>query len=318
MILRIVPSRSVGVCHARPMTGGRIPGMDYVRIAVGEADYLVAVAGSGPPLLLLHGFPQTHYCWRRIAPTLTARHTVVVCDLKGYGGSPSEPGGPQGEGYSKREMAAELVALMAELGFGRFAVVGHDRGARVAYRMALDHPEVVERLGVLNIVPTVDQFERMASEASLEYWPWFFMAQPPPFAERLVAAEAEFFVRDILDTWVAAPGAIPADAQDGYVRAFTPEAIRGVCAEFRAAFHIDRPADADDRAAGRRIACPVLVHWGAEEGAMSDGPLVVWRRWAGTVEGGPVPSGHFLPEEAPEAVAASLLGFLAGGAGGAR
>jgi haloacetate dehalogenase len=300
--------------HESTAAAGPIEDADYRCVPVGGAQYLVALVGSGDPVLLLHGFPQTHYCWHRVAPALTVRHTVVVCDLKGYYGSPSAPGGAEGEGYSKREMAAELVALMAELGFGRFAVVGHDRGARVAYRMALDHPEVVERLGVLNIVPTVDQFERMASEASLEYWPWFFMAQPPPFAERIVAGEAEFFVRDILETWVAAPGAIPADAQDRYVRAFTPEAIRGVCAEFRAAFHIERVTDAEDRAAGRRIQCPVLVHWGAEEGAMSDVPVRVWQRWADAVEGGPVPSGHFLPEEAPEAVAASLLDFLAGGA----
>ena len=290
-----------------------LPGFAYTTHEVGPTTYRAGTAGSGPAVLLLHGFPQTHYCWHRVAPGLTARHTVVVCDLKGCHGSPSAPGGPEGQGYSKREMAAELVQLMGDLGLGRFAVVGHDRGARVAYRMALDHPAVVERLAVLNIVPTVDQFDRMASEASLEYWPWFFMAQPPPFAERLVAAEAEFFVRDILETWVAAPGAIAPDAQDRYVRAFTPEAIRGVCAEFRAAFHIDRVTDAEDRAAGRRIGCPVLVHWGAEEGAMSDGPLLVWRRWADAVEGGPVPSGHFLPEEAPEAVAASLRAFLAGG-----
>jgi haloacetate dehalogenase len=290
-----------------------IPGFAYSTREVGPTLYRPGVAGSGPAVLLLHGFPQTHYCWHRIAPALTAHHTVVVCDLKGYDGSPSAPGGPAGEGYSKREMAAELVALMADLGFERFAVVGHDRGARVAYRMALDHPAVVERLGVLNIVPTVDQFERMASEASLDYWPWFFMAQPPPFAERIVAADAEFFVRDILETWVAEPGTIPADATERYVRAFTPDAIRGVCAEFRAAFHIDRAMDAEDRAAGRRIGCPVLVHWGAEEGSMSDGPLLVWRRWADAVEGGPVPSGHFLPEEAPDAVAASLRDFLAAG-----
>jgi haloacetate dehalogenase len=304
-----------GIPADEPMTPADdpgIPGFAYTTRRVGPTTYRPGVAGAGPAVLLLHGFPQTHYCWYRIAPGLTPRHTVVVCDLKGYGGSASAPGGPEGEGYSKREMAAELVELMAELGFARFAVVGHDRGGRVAYRMALDHPGVVERLAVLNIVPTVDQFERMVSEASLDYWPWFFMAQPPPFAERLVAAEAEFFVRDILESWVAAPGAIEAGATARYVRAFTPEAIRGVCAEFRAAFHIDRTMDAADRAAGRQIGCPVLVLWGAAEDSMSDAPLRVWRRWADTVAGGPVPSGHFLPEEAPDAVGASLQRFLAG------
>ena len=293
------------------MTHDGLPGFRYETVAVGPGTYNPGVAGDGPPVLLLHGFPQTHECWRAVAPKLTERNTVVVCDLKGYAGSPSAPGGALGEGYSKREMAAELVELMARLGFARFAVAGHDRGGRVAYRMALDHPDTVERLAVLNIVPTVDQFERMAADAALEYWPWFFMAQPPPFAERVVAASAEYVVRDILDTWTAAPGVIPPDAVERYVRAFTPAAIAGMCAEFRASFHIDRPMDAADRDGGRRIRCPVLVHWGAEEDAMSDGPLPVWRRWAATVEGGPLRSGHFLPEEAADDVAASLRAFLA-------
>jgi len=289
---------------------GDIPGFEYATVAVGPTTYRAGVAGDGPAVLLLHGFPQTHYCWRGVAPALTARRTMVVCDLKGYAGSPSAPGGPLGEGYTKREMAAELVALMTRLGFERFAVAGHDRGARVGYRMALDHPDAVERLAVLNIVPTADQFERMAGDAALEYWPWFFLAQPPPFAERVIAASAEYVVRDILASWAATPDAIPAAAVERYVRAFTPAAIAAICAEFRASFHVDRAMDGDDRRRRHTIRCPVLVHWGAEEGAMSDGPLVVWRRWARTVEGGPLPSGHFLPEEAAEQVAASLAGFL--------
>src|SRR3954451_157272 len=287
-----------------------IGGFAYRGVAVDGTTYRPGVAGTGPPVLLLHGFPETHYCWHRVAPALAAGRTVMVCDLKGYGATRAAPGGPRGEGYSGRERAAELVALMAELGFARFAVAGHDRGGRVGYRMALDHPDVVERLAVLNIVPTVDQFERMAADAALEYWPWFFMAQPPPFAERVVAASAEYVVRDILDSWVAAPGAIPAEAVERYVQAFTPEAIAGMCAEFRASFHIDRVMDAEDRERGAKIRCPVLVHWGAEEGAMSDGPLPVWRRWADTVEGRPLASGHFLPEEAADEVAASLEAFL--------
>jgi haloacetate dehalogenase len=287
-----------------------IAGFRYASVAVGPTTYHAGVAGDGPAVLLLHGFPQTHYCWRLVAPALTARRTIVVCDLKGCAGSPSAPGGPRGEGYGKREMAAELVALMGRLGFERFAVAGHDRGARVAYRMALDHPDLVERLAVLNIVPTVDQFERMTGEAALEYWPWFFLAQPPPFAERVVAASAEYVVRDILASWAAAPDAIPAEAAERYVRAFTPCAIAAICAEFRASFHLDRVMDEADRRRGRTIRCPVLVHWGAEEGAMSDGPLRVWRRWAAQVEGGPVPSGHFLPEEAADELAASLGAFL--------
>jgi haloacetate dehalogenase len=287
-----------------------IDGFEYTTIAVGPTTYKPGVAGSGPAVLLLHGFPQTHYCWHRVAPALIARNTVVVCDLKGYGESSSSAGGPLGEGYSKREMAAELVELTERLGFGRFAVVGHDRGGRVAYRMALDHPDRVERLGVLNIVPTVDQFERMAEEASLDYYPWYLLAQPPPFAERIVAASAEYFLRHTLSSWAATPDAITPEATDRYLRAFTPETISNMCADYRASFHIDRPMDAEDRRAGRRIGCPVLVHWGVEEGAMSDGPLSLWRRWADAVEGGPLPSGHFIPEEAPEPLTVSLQSFM--------
>jgi haloacetate dehalogenase len=289
-----------------------IEGFEYTTIEVGPTSYGPGVAGHGAPVLLLHGFPQTHYCWHLVAPGLTAGHTVVVCDLKGYGESHSTPGGPLGEGYSNRERAAELVDLMARLGFERFSVVGHDRGGRVAYRMALDHPDSVERLAVLNIVPTVDQFERMAGLASLDYYPWSFLAQPPPFAERLVGASAEYFLRHTLSSFAGAPDAISSAAAERYLRAFTPEVISSICADYRAAFHTDRPMDAEDRRRGRKVRCPVLVHWGADEGSLSDGPLRVWRRWAEAVEGRPLPSGHFVPEEAPEELVASLHSFLGG------
>jgi haloacetate dehalogenase len=287
-----------------------IPGFEYATVEVGPTSYRPGVAGEGPAILLLHGFPQTHYCWHRVAPGLAAERTVVVCDLKGYGESRSAPGGALGEGYSKREMAAELVELMAQLGLERFAVVGHDRGGRVAYRMALDHPDTVERLGVLNIVPTVDQFDAMTGETALEYWPFIVLAQPRPFAERLLSASAEYVVRHVLDSWSATPNAISPEAGDRYLRAFTPETISGICAEYRAAFHIDRPMDADGRERGRKITCPVLVHWGAEEDPSPEGPLPVWRRWAEDVRGGPLRGGHFVPEEAPEELLASLRAFL--------
>jgi haloacetate dehalogenase len=290
-----------------------IDGFAYRVVHVGETSYRPGTGGEGPAVLLLHGFPQTHHCWHLVAPALAEGKTVVVCDLKGYGESLSAPGGELGEGYSNRDRAAELVEVMKRLGFERFSVVGHDRGGRVAYRMALDHPDVVDRLGVLNIVPTIDQFERMAEGAAVEYWPWFFLAQPPPFAERVLAASAEFVVRDILRTWTASPDAISPEATELYVRAFNPETIPGMCADYRASFHIDRQMDAEDREASRRIECPVLVHWGAAEDAMSDGPMEVWRRWADDVRGGPVRSGHFIPEEAPEETIASLRSFLAEG-----
>jgi haloacetate dehalogenase len=286
-------------------------GFEYTDVRVGPTRYRPGVAGEGPAVLLLHGFPETHYCWHRVAPALAADHSVVACDLKGYGESLSEPGGPLGEGYSNRERAAELVELMSGLGFERFSVVGHDRGGRVAYRMALDHPEVVQRLGVLNIVPTVDQFERMAQGAAVEYWPWFFLAQPPPFAERVISASAEYVLRSILESWPADADAISAEAAERYLRGFNAVTIPGICADYRASFHIDRQMDAEDRDAGRGIGCPVLVHWGSEEGSLSDS-LEVWQRWAESVEGGPLPSGHFIPEEAPSELTASLRDFLGG------
>jgi haloacetate dehalogenase len=286
-----------------------IDGFEYTTVEVGPTRYAPGVAGQGSAVLLLHGFPQTHHCWRLVAPRLIEDHTVVVCDLKGYGESSSEPGGELGQGYDNRTRAAELVELMSKLGFERFSVVGHDRGGRVAYRMALDHPDVVDRLGVLNIVPTVDQFDRMGEGAALEYWPWFFLAQPPPFAERVIAASAEYVVRDILGSWTASPGAISPEATEVYARAFNSETIPGICADYRASFHIDRQMDAADREAGTKIRCPVLVHWGAEEGAMANS-LAVWRAWAESVDGGPLPSGHFIPEEAPEQLVGSLRSFL--------
>jgi haloacetate dehalogenase len=260
--------------------------------------------------LLLHGFPQTHYCWHRVAPALAERATVVVCDLKGYGESRGAPGGPLGEGYSNRERAGELVELMAQLGFDRFSVVGHDRGGRVAYRMALDHPDVVVRLGVLNIVPTVVQFERMAGNAAIEYYPFTFLAQPAPFAERVVSASAEYFLSHTLDSFAGRPEALSEQARDRYRRAFTPETIAGICADYRASFHLDREHESADRAAGQRIVAPALVVTGEDETQLADAPDI-WRAWADDLSATRVPGGHFLPEESPEQLGDALAAFLA-------
>jgi haloacetate dehalogenase len=289
-----------------------IAGFDYRRVPVGDADYRVAVGGDGSAVVLLHGYPQTHYCWRRVAPELARSHTVVAPDIRGYGQSSAPSGGQHGEGYSKREMAAEIVAILDALGIARAAVVGHDRGGRVAYRMALDHPDRVERLAVLNIVPTVEQFERVTPENALGYWPFFFLAQPAPFPERLIAATPDHYVRSVIGDWAAVADAIDEDALRHYVNAFTEDSIAAHCAEYRASFHLDRQLDASDRAAGRRIGCPVLVLWGAlDEGfAEADGPLDVWRRWADRIEGEGLPAGHFIPEEAPSEVVAALERFL--------
>lgn len=284
-------------------------GVDYGRCRLGEVDYLFARAGSGNPLLLLHGFPETHYCWRGLILALAQSHMVVAPDLRGYGGSRAPAGGPRGEGFSKREMAAELIELMRALGFDCFAVVGHDRGARVAYRMALDHPHTVVRLAVLNVIPTVDQFERMASGPSLGYWPWFLLAQPPPFPEQLISAAPDQFLRFIFDSWTADSNAIDAEAFKLYLAAFAPAAA-AICADYRASFWLDREHDADDRRDGRRIECPTLVITGAEEKQLADA-AEVWRRWSSDVSAATAPGGHFIPEEAPEFLTGKLSGFLA-------
>jgi len=273
--------------------------------------YFVESDGTGLPVVLLHGFPETHLCWREVAPRLAETHAVVLTDLKGYGASEAPPGGPNGEGYTKREMAAELVELMAELGHERFAVVGHDRGARVAYRLALDHPDRVTRVAVLNVVPTIDQFERMGGGPSLGYWPWFLLAQPAPFPERVLAAAGEALLEHAFATWASDPEAIPLDSRAAYLEALRPSTIAAICGDFRASFHLDREHERADRAAGRRIAAPLLVLTGADETQLADAPEV-WAAWAEDVTAEQVPCGHFLPEEAPREVAEALSEFLSG------
>ena len=276
---------------------------------VGDAAYHVVVDGSGPPVLLLHGFPQTHLCWDRVAPALAERHTVVLADLRGYGASTAPPGGPRGDGYTKREMAAELVQVMAGLGHERYAVVGHDRGARVGYRMALDHPGVVDRLAVLNVIPTLDQFERMSGGPSLGYWPWVLLAQPAPMPERLLGADPAAVLDHVFATWPADPAAISDDHRAAYRAAMTRATVAAMCADYRASFHVDREHDADDRNARRRIAAPLLVVTGAEETQLDDA-AEVWREWATAVTATTVPGGHFVPEESPRELLELLLPFL--------
>lgn len=287
-----------------------ISGFEETRVVVGEASYFIAHGGTGPPVLLLHGFPETHVCWQQTAPRLSAEFRVVAADLRGYGASRSPAGGPRGEGYSKREMAGELVELMAALGHERFAVVGHDRGARVAFRLALDHPERVTRAALLNIVPTVDQFERMGAGPSLGYWPWFLLAQPAPFPERMIGADPDGLLEHVFAAWTGRPDAITAESRDTYRRALTTPTIAAMCADYRASFHLDRQHDSRDRAAGRRIDVPVLVVIGEDETQLRDAPEV-WRSWAGDLTVAQVPGGHFIPEEAPQQLAEILAAFLA-------
>jgi haloacetate dehalogenase len=275
-------------------------------------------AGSGAPVLLLHGFPETHLMWRDVAPLLAKNFTVICADLPGYGDSGCPDSTPDHAPYSKRAMANDMARMMERLGFERFAVAGHDRGGRVAYRMALDHPERVARLAVLDIVPTVDAWQRADARLLLAFWPWSLLAQPEPLPERILSVAAEAIVDDALSQWGSASDAFPPEVRAAYVRMLRdPAHAHAICEEYRAAASLDRAHDEADGAAGRRIACPVLALWSGA-GALGSwyeaegGPLALWRRWAGDVRGQPVGGGHFFPEEMPEQTAALLTHFLAG------
>jgi haloacetate dehalogenase len=269
--------------------------------------------GEGPPLLLLHGIPETHLMWHKVAPVLAERHTVVVTDLRGYGDSGTPPSTEDHAPYTMRRLALDQVELMGRLGHERFGVAGHDRGARCAYRMALDHQDVVTRLAVLDIVPTSDAFNRADKAFSLGYWVWSFLAAPFPIPEELIGRSPETFVGHMLDTWSAVPDAFPAQVRDAYVKQFThPDTVHAICEQYRAAATLDHEHDEADR--GRiKIKCPVLALWdGAGAVASWYDPLKVWGEWADNVQGAPIAAGHFLPEEAPEETARHLLRFFSG------
>lgn len=271
------------------------------------------LGGAGPPLLLLHGYPQTHACWHRVAPLLKDRFTLILPDLRGYGDSGKPEPGPRCEAYSKRALALDMAEVMAALGHPRFFLAGHDRGARVAHRLALDHPQAVLGLCTMDIVPTLHRFDTIDTRGALGAWHWFFLAQPGGLPERLIGAEPEFFLRHLLRSWFA-PGAEAApEAMAEYLRCFRlPGTIRATCAEYRAGATLDLEQDRADFEAGRRVACPLHVLWGAGSSQGSGGGLVeVWRRFAsGPVTGRGLACGHFLPEERPEEVAAELRAFL--------
>lgn len=275
-------------------------------------DIYVLRGGSGPPVLLLHGFPQTHAAWHRVAPALADVFTVVAADLPGYGRSSGPDPDRDPASYAKRAMATALVEVMQALGFPRFAVAGHDRGGRVAYRMAFDHPARVTKLAVLDIVPTAEMVDATDRELAFAAYHWFFLAQPHPLPERLIGADPDFYVAWTVQRWLGRAGAIDPAALADYQRCFRkPSVIRAACEDYRAGLGPDTEHDRADRAAGRRIACPVLALWAATG---TDGkalePLAVWRRWAEQVTGESIPSGHFLMEEAPDAIAAALAAFF--------
>ncbi|HLL39475.1 MAG TPA: alpha/beta hydrolase [Rubrobacteraceae bacterium] len=287
-------------------------GFERVQVETEEASIHAVRGGEGPPVLLLHGYPQTLAMWHLVAPRLTESFTVVAADLRGYGDSSKPAGGKDHAGYSKRAMALDQVKLMQELGFDSFAVVGHDRGGRIAHRMALDHPEKVAKLAVLDIAPTRHVFETADKELATAYYHWFFLIQPYDLPERLIGADPDYFLGKKLAAWASNADVFDREAYAEYMRCFRdPRTIHASCEDYRAAATIDLTHDEADR--NRRVECPLLALWG-EKGVVERlyDVLEVWRGYASDVRGKALPCGHFLAEESPVKTAEEVVPFLKG------
>jgi haloacetate dehalogenase len=272
------------------------------------------IAGSGPPLLLLHGYPETHAMWHKVAPRLAKRFTVVATDLRGYGDSGKPATDAAHAPYSKREMARDQVEAMRSLGFERFFLAGHDRGARVSHRLAADHPSAVAKVAVLDISPTLAMYEGTDMAYARAYWHWFFLIQKAPIPETMIGADPAFYLRHKMGDGSAGMKPFAPAAWAEYERCFTGEAIHATCEDYRAAATIDLEHDRADRDAGLRLACPLLALWGAH-GVVERcfHPLEDWGRVAADVRGRALPAGHYLPEEVPDLVAAEFESFFGDG-----
>jgi len=285
-------------------------GFEHRQIKTAGATINVLKGGKGPPVLLLHGYPQTHVMWHKIAPRLANDFSLVLPDLRGYGDSSNPPDGEDHFGYSKRATAQDQVEVMEQLGFKHFAVVGHDRGGRVAHRMALDHPERVTRLVILDIAPTHKLYHNVSKAFATAYYHWFFLIQPAPVPETLIGNSAEFYLNSLLGIGRLKPHAITPEAFSEYLRCFRdPATIHATCEDYRAAASIDLVHDDADM--DRKVTCPVLALWG-EKGVMHRmyDVVAVWRERAANVSGKALPCGHFLAEEAPEETLTELRNFL--------
>ncbi|MEM7710621.1 MAG: alpha/beta hydrolase [Pseudomonadota bacterium] len=274
----------------------------------------VRVTGEGPPLVLLHGFPQNHRCWRPVLPRLAERFTCILPDLRGYGdsGAPCDDVGHSV--YSKRTMARDVVAVLDALGHETADIVGHDRGARVAYRFALDHPARLTRLAILEVIPTLAFWDAWDADLAQKAYHWNFLAQPAPMPERLIAGDPAGWIDWTLAAWTLSKSLAPfaPDALESYrAQAADPARLTAMCADYRAGYHTDRAVDAADRAAGARIAAPMAFLWARHGFPASTGdPASIWREWAVSVVDTPIEAGHFAMEEAPDAVTEALLAFL--------
>jgi len=294
-----------------------IPGFDYRRVPVADGVSLnAAVAGTGSPIVLLHGFPQTHLMWRHVAADLAADHTVICPDLRGYGAS-DKPAETDGSAYAKRTMAADVVALARALGHERFALAGHDRGALVAIRAGLDHPGTITHLASLDVLPTLDMWEVMHGTSAAVGFHLYLMAQPPGLPEQMIAASSDAFFGYFLDVWTKDPRAIPAEVRAAYLDACRA-AVPSIVADYRASAGVDVAHDRADREAGNRLRMPVTVlqqDWGA---ALGFDAAALWGAWASDLRHIPVTFGHFMAEEAPAEVAGALRDLLSRRTAGAR
>jgi haloacetate dehalogenase len=298
-----------------------IAGFDTRLVPTPEGAVFVQQGGAGPVVLLLHGFPETSLMWNEVAPLLARDSTVIAADLPGYGQSDCPADKPDHAAMSKRAMANTLIAAMTALGHDRFAVVGHDRGGRVAYRAALDRPDRITKLAVLDVIPTYEVWERADARLALAFWPFSLLAQPAPLPERLLLAAPDVIIDDALAQWGTPQGAFRPEVKQAYIDALRdPRHVHAICEEYRAAATIDRGNDEADLTAGRRMGCPVLALW-SDSGALASwytndgGPLAIWRRWADQVQGEAVPGGHFFPEAYPVETARLLRRFLTGSSG---
>ena len=296
------------------MSAELFPGFAQHRRRVNGVDIHFCYGGKGPPLLLLHGFPQTHVIWHKVAQLLAERFTLVMPDLRGYGDSGKPPSQPDHAPYSKRTMALDAAELMRSSGFEKFFVCGHDRGGRVAHRLALDHSQRVVRLMVLDISPTLTMYERTTMDFATLYYHWFFLIQPAPLPETLITENLHFYLRNKLGGWGSGGTAIfDVRALAEYERCFTPASIHAMCEDYRASASIDLEHDRIDVQAGKRLECPLHVLWG-ERGVVNKlfTPVEDWQsRSHYAVSGGTTPTGHYIPEEAPDLLSAQMLAFFA-------